>query len=125
MKSHKDLEVWKKAIALAKSVYGLTKVLPREEIFALSDQMKRSAISIASNIAEGAARQTNKEFIQFLYISLGSASELDTQIEICKAISFKDINTENIEAIQNELSTISRMIYGLITKVKQNVGTNH
>ena len=125
MKTHKDLEVWKKAITLAKSVYALTKDLPREEIFSLSDQMRRSSVSVASNIAEGAARQTNKEFIQFLYISLGSASELDTQIEICKAISFKGVNPEDIEAIQNELSTISKMVYGLITKVKQNSGTNH
>ena len=115
MKSHKDLEVWKKAIALAKSVYDLTKDFPREETYSLSDQVKRSAISIASNIAEGAARQTHKEFVQFLFIALGSASELDTQIEICKAISFKGIDSEDIEAIQNELSTISKMIYGLIT----------
>jgi four helix bundle protein len=120
LKSHKDLEVWKKAIALAKAVYNLTKDLPREEIYSLSDQMKRSAISIASNIAEGAARQTNKEFLQFLYIALGSASELDTQIEICREISFKNVKRESLETLQSELQTISKMIYGLITRIKHN-----
>ena len=120
MKTHKDLDVWKKAIVLAKSVYDLTKDLPKEETYSLSDQMKRSAISIASNIAEGAARQTNKEFIQFLYIALGAASELDTQIEICKEISFNKIKHESLEALQYELNNISKMIYGLINSIKRN-----
>jgi len=120
MKTHKDLEVWKKAVAPVKSAYDLTKDLPREENYSLSDQMKRSAISIASNIAEGAARQTNKEFLQFLYIALGSASELDAQIEICKAISFKNIKHESLEALQNELNSISKMINGLISSIKRN-----
>ena len=60
MKTHKDLDVWKKAISLAKSIYDLTKYLPKEETYGLSDQMKRSAVSIASNVAEGAARHTDK-----------------------------------------------------------------
>ena len=119
MKSHKDLDVWKKAIALAKSVYDLTKCLPKEETYGLSDQMKRSAVSIASNIAEGAARQTDKEFIQFLYISLGSASELDTQLEICRAVAFKSIQEGTIDAIQQELNIISRMLNGLISSIKK------
>ncbi|MCL0074336.1 four helix bundle protein, partial [Dehalococcoidia bacterium] len=82
MKTHKDLEVWKEAVKLSVICYDMTKGFPREEQFGLVSQMRRAAISIASNIAEGAARAGNKEFIQFLYISLGSASELDTQIEI-------------------------------------------
>lgn len=125
MKSHKDLDVWKKAIAMAKSVYDLTMELPREEVYSLSDQMKRSAVSIASNIAEGAARQTNREFLQFLYIALGSASELDTQIEICKALSFRGVRRERLDSVQADLDTICRMIQGLITKVKQKRLTTH
>jgi four helix bundle protein len=127
MKSHKDLHVWQKAILLAKSVYGLSKELPREETYSLSDQMKRSAVSIASNIAEGAARQTDKEFLQFLYIALGSASELDTQIEICKALSFRNIHQEKLDAVQADIATIAKMIQGLISKVKQkrSLITNH
>ncbi len=78
MKTHKDLEVWKQAIELSKQVYELTRTYPKEEMFGLVSQMRRAAVSIASNIAEGAARQCNKEFVQFLYIAVGSASELDT-----------------------------------------------
>lgn len=120
MKTHKDLDVWKKSIQLAKSIYALTANLPREERYTISDQMKRSAVSIASNIAEGAARQTNKEFVQFLYIALGSASELDTQLEICKSISFKALNNGSIESIQSDVIVISKMLYGLISKIKKN-----
>jgi four helix bundle protein len=120
MNSHKDLEVWKKAIALAKCIWP-DKGFAREEVFALSDQMNARLSPLPAILQKVLQGRPIKLPMQFLYISLGSASELDTQIEICKAISFKAINTEHIEAIQNELSTISRMIYGLITKVKQNV----
>ena len=101
MKTHKDLDVWKKAISLAKFIYDLTKYLPKEETYGLSDQMKRSTVSIASNVAEGAARQSDKEFIQFLYIALGSASELDTQLEICRAIGFKSVPECTLETIHS------------------------
>ena len=104
---------------MARSVYDLTKDFPKEEIYTLSDQMKRSAVSVASNIAEGAARQTDKEFLHFLYIALGSASELDTQIEICKTLSFRNIRQEMLDDVQSEIDAISRMIQGLISKVKQ------
>ena len=81
--------------------------------------MKRSVISVASNIAEGAARQTRREFNQFLHIALGSASELDTQIEICKVISFQNVSEEKLVAIQTEINRISKMIYGLIKSVNK------
>ena len=82
MKNHKDLDVWQQAIDLAQHTYEITKTFPKEELYGIVSQMRRSAVSVASNIAEGAARQGNKEFIEFLYIASGSASELDTQIEI-------------------------------------------
>jgi four helix bundle protein len=85
-KNHKDLEVWKEAVEVSTTCYEVTKGFPREEQFGLASQMRRAAVSIASNIAEGAARASSKEFLQFLYISLGSASELDTQVEIAKRI---------------------------------------
>ncbi len=119
MKSHKDLHVWQKAILLTRSIYDITKDFPREETYCMSDQMKRSAISVASNIAEGAARQTDKEFLQFLYIALGSASELDTQIEICRTLPFRNVRQEKLDAVQADIDTISRMIQGLISKVRQ------
>ena len=76
MADHKDLDVWKLAIELAKEVYELTAGFPASEIYGLVSQMRRSGISIASNIAEGAARNTDKEFIHFLYVALGSIAEL-------------------------------------------------
>lgn len=79
MKSHKDLDVWRSAIQLAKSVYDVTRSYPKDEVFGLVVQMRRAAVSIASNIAEGAARQGDKEFVRFLYLALGSASELVMQ----------------------------------------------
>ncbi|AMM40177.1 23S rRNA-associated protein [Candidatus Desulfofervidus auxilii] len=121
MKGHKDLEVWKRSIKLAKEIYRLTESLPKEELYGLSDQMKRAVVSIASNIAEGAARNSQKEFIQFLYIALGSASELDTQIEICKEIRFKNLNEKTLDNLQNELAIISKMIYGLISNLKTKI----
>lgn len=84
MKSHHELKVWRTAIKLAKSVYELTREFPKEELYGLTSQMRRAATSIASNIAEGAARNGTKEFIQFLYIAVGSANELDTHVEISK-----------------------------------------
>ncbi|MGN0456071.1 MAG: four helix bundle protein [Acutalibacteraceae bacterium] len=81
--SYKELIVWQKSMDLVDEVYRLIKKLPREELYALSDQMRRSAISIPSNIAEGHSRHSAKEFRHFLSISKGSASELETQLLIC------------------------------------------
>ena len=80
MSDYKDLNVWKESIDFVEMVYRVIKSFPREEIYALSDQLKRAVVSIPSNIAEGASRNSNKEFVQFLYIALGSASEVETQL---------------------------------------------
>ena len=104
--THKDLDVWKLSIALVKDIYMLTETLPATEKFALSSQMQRSAISIPSNIAEGAARRYIKEYIQFLYISLGSLSELETQVIIALEIGYINENKiylQNIEIIRKKL----------------------
>lgn len=124
MKNHKDLEVWKEAVELAVACYDITKAFPQVEQFGLASQMRRSAISIASNIAEGAARAGSKEFVQFLYISLGSASELDTQVEIARRIGLGNIS--EIETLQLKVNEISRMLQGLIRFVKTKTPkTNH
>jgi four helix bundle protein len=122
MKSHKDLEVWKEAVGLAVTCYDITKAFPQVEQFGLASQMRRAAISIASNIAEGAARAGSKEFVQFLYISLGSASELDTQIEIARKIGLGNIS--EIETLQLKVNGISRMLQGLIRSVKTKIPKN-
>lgn len=82
--SHKNLIVWQKGIELTKQVYLITDKFPREEIYGITSQMRRSAVSIPSNTAEGRSRGTRKDFVQFLRIAMGSASELETQIEIAK-----------------------------------------
>ena len=85
-KPHKSLDVWKKAVDLVQQIYDLTRNFPKNEDYSLTSQMRRAAISVPSNIAEGAARQTKKEFMQFLHMAQGSLSELDTQIEIAKRL---------------------------------------
>ncbi len=115
--SHKDLDVWQQAIELSKTVYFLTGSFPKEELFGLSSQMRRAAVSIASNIAEGAARHGDREFLRFLHVAAGSASELDTQLEIAKGIKVGD--NAQIDAVQESLEAVSKMLQGLIRSVKQ------
>ena len=82
IRNHKDLEVWKKSMDLVSNIYKITESFPNKEIYGLTNQIRRSAVSVPSNIAEGAARSSKKEFIQFLYIALGSLAELETQMII-------------------------------------------
>lgn len=112
IKNFRDLKIWQSGMEIVIIIYTLTSKYPKEELFSLVSQMRRAAVSMPSNIAEGFARQHNKEYVQFLYISLGSAAELETQIEIsCKLnyISESDKN-ELIEMIK----TFSRMTASLI-----------
>ena len=109
MKTHKDLDVWKKSIDLVTHVYRITKDFPKEELYGLTTQIRRSAISIPSNIAEGAARKNVKEFIQFLYVALGSFSELETQLIISK-----NLNYIQSDQLSDEYSSIGKMLIGLI-----------
>lgn len=94
MKTHKDLDVWKKSVDFVTDLYKVTQDFPKEELYGLTSQMRRAAISIPSNIAEGSARQGNKELVQFLCIALGSAVELDTQLNIARNLTY--INEEKI-----------------------------
>ena len=116
-KPHKNLDVWKKAVDLVQQIYDLTKIFPKNEDYSLTSQMRRAAISVPSNIAEGAARQTKKEFIQFLHMAQGSLSELDTQIEIAKRLGYfsEDQNKKTLEIMQD----VDRMLSGLIKSLKK------
>ena len=118
IKSYKDLNIWKRSIELAEDVYKITKNFPKEEIYGLTSQLRRSAVSIPSNIAEGFTRFHNKEYRQFLYISLGSCAELTTQIIISFHLSY--LNSEKTDRILNEIDEISKMIMGLIKKLNTN-----
>jgi len=112
VRDHRDLDAWIRAIQLAKSVYEVTAEYPRQELYGLAAQMRRSTVSIASNIAEGAARHGDKEFVRFLHMSLGSASELDTQIEISLAVGMG--NQERLRDLQNSTYRVSQLTHGLI-----------
>ena len=119
MRSHKDLDVWKKSVLMAARMYEILREFPVEEKYGLASQMKRASVSVASNIAEGAARQSGKEFVHFLFVALGSASELDTQIEISRLVFAREQFLEKLDEIQLETRDISKMIYGLINSVKR------
>ena len=113
LNTHKDLRVWRKGMDLVEEVYLLTATFPKSEAFGLSDQIKRSAISIPSNIAEGAARGTKKEFIHFLYIALGSIAELETQLLIAKRLGFIQASLEE------KLNDLKKPLVGLIKSLKK------
>ena len=107
----KDLKVWQKSVDLAVMVHRAVKLLPREEQYSLSDQMRRAAISIPSNIAEGQGRNSDKEYINFLSIARGSLWELETQLEICVRLGYVE---QSIIADTLDLITeVSKMINGL------------
>lgn len=110
-KPHRKLEVWKKAMDLVTEVYRLTESFPPDERFGLVKQMRRCAVSIPSNLAEGAARKGDAEFIQYLHMAMGSASELDTQLEISRRLSFaSDLDTSHLDRL---LSEVDKMLVGL------------
>ncbi len=115
MHSHKDLDVWKRSMELVTNIYRLTRDFPHEELYGLSSQIRRSAISIPSNIAEGAARNSSKEYKQFLYISLGSVSEIETQILIAEKLGF--LKAEH--SLMEDVSAIRKMLTGLISYVSK------
>ena len=111
--SHKDLKVYQEALLLVKDIYFITSHFPKEELYGLTSQMKRCAISIPSNIAEGSGRKGNAELIRFLYISLGSLSELETQLDISIMLNFTKENKD----IQNRIYFIKNMLSKLILSV--------
>ena len=114
--NHYDLDVWKKSMKLVTEIYKITSSFPQEEVFGLVSHLRKTAISIPSNIAEGAARKGNKEFIRFLYISLGSLSELDTQLIIAENLGY----LEYIDVHKDKLLAIKYMLNGLINSLGSN-----
>ena len=120
VRTHKDLNVWKKAMDLAAQVYSLTAKFPKEELYGLTLQIRRSAVSIPSNIAEGAARHSRKEFIQFLHIASGSVAELETQLLL--AIQIGLLSGDHIISHVEE---VRRLLLGLLRSLKKKPITHH
>ncbi len=115
IRNFRDLHVWKKGIEIVKDTYGVTRGFPRYEVFGLSSQMQRSAISIPSNVAEGFNRVHNKEYQRFLYIALGSCAELETQVEI--AAELKYLAPDKKAALLEKLDHEARMLRNLVKKL--------
>ncbi len=114
IKSHKDLDVWVLSMELVTQIYILTSSFPSSEKFGITVQMRRASISIPSNVAEGFARQTTKELIQFLFISKGSLSELETQLLISKNLGY----ITEIKSLEETILRIRKMLSKLISKLK-------
>jgi four helix bundle protein len=119
IKSYRELLVWQKGIALTLQIYRLTKTFPREEIYGLTSQMRRCAVSIPSNIAEGAGRLNTPEYKQFLGIARGSSFELQTQLVIAKELGFGEVKQiASADALCNE---VGKMIFGTISALREQV----
>lgn len=111
VRTHRDLDVWKKAINLVTLIYKYTVDYPKDEIYGLTSQIRRCAVSIPSNIAEGSARTTRKDFAHFLAIALGSVAELETQLIISKNLNY--LPDDKLNELMDELVSIRRMTLGL------------
>ncbi len=119
-KTHKNLDVWNRAMDLAVEVYSITSQFPKEELFGLVSQTRRAAVSVPSNIAEGAARNSRKEYIRFLYVALGSIAELETQLLLAARLKF----VPRIEA-SDRVEQVRQLILGLLRFLKRTSLAHH
>ena len=115
IKDYKDLRIWQKGIEIAEKIYTITDNFPKTELYGLASQMRRASVSISSNIAEGFVRNHRKEYVQFLYISLGSCAELDTQLIIANKRNY--ITKSKTEELAEDINHESRMIVSLINRI--------
>ena len=109
--SYRDLLVWQKSMALVKAIYQETRSFPKEELYGLSSQMRRAAVSVPCNIAEGQGRMSKKEFKQFLALSRGSVLELETQLQIAADLGF--LSADNVQQLISKTEELPRMLKGL------------
>ena len=121
METHRDLRVWQQSIDFVSSIYLMTRSLPKEELFGLVSQMRRSAVSVPSNIAEGYARGTDKEKIHFLRISSGSMSELETQLTLCLKLGY--ISQEEYNATSEKLVSVWKQLNALISVIRKRINS--
>jgi four helix bundle protein len=115
LKSYKDLIIWQRSMDMVESIYRITEDFPSKESFGLISQMRRAAVSVPSNIAEGYGRQSTGSYSQFLSVARGSLFELETQIDIC--VRLKYIQKTESEKLLSEIVEISKMISSLISKL--------
>jgi four helix bundle protein len=113
-KTHKNLEIWKEGIKLVTKIYKLTKNFPKEELYGLTSQMRRAAVSYPSNLAERAARDSIAEYIRYIYISLGSLSELETQLIISRNLGF----SSDIDDLLSDIKALNSRTRSLVKYLK-------
>ena len=121
MRNYRDLIVWQKSMALVTEVYSITRLFPKEELYGLVSQTRRSAVSIPSNIAEGYGRHSTNDYTRFLQIAIGSLYELQTQLEICLNLGY--LLKDTFEKAYEQSREIERMLSSLIKKVGNYSGT--
>ena len=119
MSHFRKILVWQKSISLVTKIYKATSTFPRKEMFGLTSQIRRSSVSIPSNIAEGSGRESTKDFLRFLYISMGSIFEMQTQLEIAKNIIY--IKEEEFNNLYEDSREIERMLVSFIKKLKDTI----
>ncbi len=119
IQSYKDLIVWQRSIELVQSIYQLTTLFPKSELFGITSQMRRAVVSIPSNIAEGYARRSHKEYLQFFAIAYGSALELETQLIICEKL--KLVSNDKFEPSQSLLEEVIKMLYVMVYRERRSV----
>jgi four helix bundle protein len=117
LKNYKELKVWQRAYQLCIEIYKITKDFPKEELYGLTSQIRRSVVSVPSNIAEGYGRKTTQEYIQALYIAYGSISELETQILLAGDLGY--IKAENLGKLKKDMGDVERMLMGLIKSLEE------
>ena len=123
IRSYRDLTVWQKACDLAQEIHLLTGQFPKEELYGMVSQMRRAAVSVPSNIAEGAEREGPAEYRRFLSIASGSLSELQTQVELARRFNY--ITVQQAERLDLDINEISKMLYGLRKSLRHNRGGDH
>ncbi len=119
IKSHRDLIAWQKAMALVTDVYALTKTFPREEMYGLTGQIRRAAVSVPANIAEGQGRRYGREFHQFLGNARGSLMELDTHLELAFRVGY--LNEGQHTAIRAKVDEVGRILNGLMRSISSDI----
>jgi four helix bundle protein len=117
IQSYRDLNVWQEAMSVAEAVYLLTKAFPQSELYGLTTQMRRAAVSVAANIAEGHGRETSGAYIQFLRVSQGSLKELETHLFLAQRVGLTD--AEQAEPILGKCDTLGRMLRALIRAIQE------
>ena len=117
MGDYKTLDVWKRSIDVTKEIYVVTKRFPKDELYGLVSQMRRAAVSVASNIAEGCGRKTEKEFVTFLYNAMGSLKEVECQVFISKELEYLD--EKDFGDVSRELDLLGRKLISFIKYVEE------